>query len=310
MRSYLDELPSYDTVHIELSADDVPEVSFLLEIPQYIHETGKYYGANKRVCAYGNLDNLRVRITSDYISIQGSISKWYLGNNIQPLSLNGTKQAFERLSSILHLPMEKAHVKRLDLAACLVMKYLPSIYYNHLGRAGNTFPQYMDNGIYYNLPNEEQLLFYDKTIESKGHVPDEYKGQHLLRYERRFFKPNILVEQLLDEDYYTLLIREWIKGYDLITKINEITLNLDVIKGTKDFARMGILTLASLFGGILKLEQEIENGRIMGKLTSKQKSDLFKFIEQANDVECGLTKVSSLITELNETMKSIKELLC
>lgn len=48
----------------------------------------------------------------------------------------------------------------------------------------------------------------------------------------------------------------------------------------------------------------------MGKLTSKQKSDLFKFIEQANDVECGLTKVSSLITELNETMKSIKELLC
>lgn len=148
MRSYLDELPSYDTVHIELSADDVPEVSFLLEIPQYIHEAGKYHGANKRVYAYGNLDNLRVRITSDYISIQGSISKWYLGNNIQPLSLNGTKQAFERLSSILHLPMEKAHVKRLDLAACLVMKYLPSIYYNHLGRAGNTFPQYMDNGIY------------------------------------------------------------------------------------------------------------------------------------------------------------------
>ena len=267
MRSYLDELPSYDTVHIELSADDVPEVSFLLEIPQYIHETGKYHGANKRVCAYGNLDNLRVRIKSECIRIEGSISKWYLGNNIQPLSLDDTKRAFEKLSSILHLPIEKAYVKRLDLAACLVMKYLPSIYYNHLGRAGNTFPQYMDNGIYYNLPNEEQLLFYDKTIESKGHVPDEYKGQHLLRYERRFFKPNILVEQLLDEDYYTLLIREWIKGYDLITKINEITLNLDVIKGTKDFARMGILTLASLFGGILKLEQEIENGRIMGKLT-------------------------------------------
>lgn len=234
MRSYLDELPSYDTVHIELSADDVPEVSFLLEIPQYIHETGKYYGANKLVCAYGNLDNLRVRIKSECIRIEGSISKWYLGNNIQPLSLDDTKRAFEKLSSILHLPIEKAYVKRLDLAACLVMKYLPSIYYNHLGRAGNTFPQYMDNGIYYNLPNEEQLLFYDKTIESKGHVPDEYKGQHLLRYERRFFKPNILVGQLLDEDYYTLLIREWIKGYDLITKINEITLNLDVIKGTAE----------------------------------------------------------------------------
>lgn len=31
MRSYLDELPSYDTVHIELSADDVPEVSFYLK---------------------------------------------------------------------------------------------------------------------------------------------------------------------------------------------------------------------------------------------------------------------------------------
>lgn len=310
MKSYLNELPSYDTVDLELSADDVPEVSFLLEIPQYIHETGKYHGANKRVCAYGNLDNLRVRIKSECIRIEGSISKWYLGNNIQPLSLDDTKRAFEKLSSILHLPIEKAYVKRLDLAACLVMKYLPSIYYNHLGRAGNTFPQYMDNGIYYNLPNEEQLLFYDKTIESKGHVPDEYKGQHLLRYERRFFKPNILVGQLLDEDYYTLLIREWIKGYDLITKIKEITLNLDAIKGTKDFARVGILTLASLFGGILKLEQEIENGRIMGKLTSKQKSDLFKFIAQANDVEYGLTKVSPLIAELNETMESIKELLC
>ena len=73
---------------------------------------------------------------------------------------------------------------------------------------------------------------------------------------------------------------------------------------------MGILTLAALFGGILKLEQEIENGRIMGKLTSKQKSDLFKFIAQANDVEYGLTKVSPLIAELNETMESIKELLC
>ena len=42
MKSYLNELPSYDTVDLELSVEDVQGVSFLLETPRYIHEAGKY----------------------------------------------------------------------------------------------------------------------------------------------------------------------------------------------------------------------------------------------------------------------------
>ncbi|MDZ7936354.1 MAG: phage/plasmid replication protein [Emticicia sp.] len=57
--------------------------------------------------------------------MKGSLSKWFLGDNIQTLTRGDMKRATEKLSDTLHLPMSKAKVGRIDLAKNLLMKFKP-----------------------------------------------------------------------------------------------------------------------------------------------------------------------------------------
>lgn len=307
----LNKLPSYDTLILRLYAEDVPDVLLLHEIPQYLHGRGKYCPEEfkNKFSVYGHLKNLKIKITSNYIEIDGSISKWYLGNNIQHLSLSDMKKCVEKLSSELHLPIEKAHVKRFDLSSCLVMKHEADLYLTLLGRHGRVFPRHEPDGIYYDLSENDQLLFYDKTVESKGMVPEEYEGYNLLRYEKRFYNTGIRLENLYDMNYYICFVKDWIEKYNDIVKINNITLDCDLIKGTESLKATGVLTLVALMGGLLKIEQQINDNKKMRKLTSKQAHDILNYLESLNNAKSGIVTINPLISELNETIESISSIL-
>ena len=97
----------YDTVILILKKEDIGDKYKWQAILQNIYQTCEY----KKVeggCGYTG--GLRVSVTDKRIRIEGSLSKYYYGNNIRSLTLEHTKEALKRLRRELNVPMDKADV--------------------------------------------------------------------------------------------------------------------------------------------------------------------------------------------------------
>ena len=80
----------YDTVILILKKEDIGDKYKWQAILQNIYQTCEY----KKVeggCGYTG--GLRVSVTDKRIRIEGSLSKYYYGNNIRSLTLEHTKEA-------------------------------------------------------------------------------------------------------------------------------------------------------------------------------------------------------------------------
>ena len=62
-------------------------------------------------------------------------------------------------------------------------------------------------------------------------------------------------------------------------------------------------------GGLLKIEQQINDNKKMRKLTSKQAHDILNYLESLNNAKSGIVTINPLISELNETIESISSIL-
>src|SRR5690625_693605 len=95
----------YDTLHLYLPQESVPETEFISEVPVYLQggELKQKHGAYWYSC---NLKNLRITIYESRISIRGSLCKYYHGNILQTLTREETGQAITQLSEALQLPMD------------------------------------------------------------------------------------------------------------------------------------------------------------------------------------------------------------
>lgn len=101
----------YDTVILILKKEDIGDKYKWQAILQNIYQTCEY----KKVeggCGYTG--GLRVSVTDKRIRIEGSLSKYYYGNNIRSLTLEHTKEALKRLRRELNVPMDKADVVEVD----------------------------------------------------------------------------------------------------------------------------------------------------------------------------------------------------
>ena len=191
----------------------------------------------------GNYRNMKMNIHKSGISIVGSLTKFYLGNNVQTLSRLQIKEAIEMLSDSFHLDMQRAKVTRLDIGFNLIVgnpvrEYLSFLgLYSNLIRLENISKEELS--VYYRsnakrANRSKELNFYDKVMEAKLAIPD-----NLLRYELRFFKrlpqqlgtPEILGKTLLNDNFYTHLVNLWAENYYNIEKKGTIKLeNMDNIK--------------------------------------------------------------------------------
>src|SRR5271157_4804561 len=120
----------------------------------------------------GQLGSLRVKITGQGISVNGSLPRFFYGNNAMSLKRDTTKQAIEKMSDELHLPMNQAKVSRLDIAENImiekpVIAYLPQF----------VSAPYLNKDSYCNgegvlfKNRQKALAFYDKPKE----ISDKHK---------------------------------------------------------------------------------------------------------------------------------------
>lgn len=305
-----------DTLNMSLGLSEAGNVDLLSEVPcRFDDEPQKHYYPDGTGGKYpvlgGHLGSLNIKVSRLGVTIRdSSFCKWILGNNFKTLTRGDIQQGIEKLSDILHLPMERAKVTRLDVGQNIVTKAPTDVYLRHLGALKWTKRLPQPTGLYYTGVNY-QLAFYDKLREQRRAgdvIPELYKGRNVLRYELRFLHRltnllNVLEVTgglLYDEAFYISLFQQWRGYYRNIQKIGDIELNFEAMTTKRDLYKAGLLALVEQRGGQLEVIAQINEAMKRGDLSKKQAYDLRETVNEACKVRGGLVKTNDTIKELDK----------
>lgn len=302
----------FDTINFRLIAPDPLSTNYLDYVPNYLENQAEHNYENG-VSVTGLLDGLRVSVSRHKVSIKdGSLCKWYLGNNIQIMTRQDTRQAIEKLSDAIHLPMDRAVITRLDIAQNIITKHPVNTYLNHFGMLRYATRLPMPHGLYYQR-GDRQVCFYDKIREQRAKnepIPELYNGKSVLRYEQRYmrrlssyFKTDVTGAMLYDEDFYINAINKWYSMYDEINKINDVIFNFYAMTTISDFKNMGLLALIEQMGGEVEFYNQIREAMQRGELTHKQAYDIRQAIKKAGKIKADLVVKNDAIAELDNKVK-------
>lgn len=300
-----------DTVNLRLTAAESEGVSFIDEIPRYLTDVGTHQYSSGEVLITGKLNGLTVTANRWEMKVKdGSLCKWYLGNNYKAMSRGDVQRAFERLSDELHQPMSLAAVTRLDVGCTLITQFPVAVYINHLGGLAWAQRLRQPDSVYYKK-RDEVLCFYDKNKEQRATgeaVPDLYRDRNVIRYEQRFVHrlasvlrvPKVTAATLYDEGFYIAMLKRWRDTYNAIEKINDIHFNFKVMKGVKSMNRFGLLALVEIAGGEIAMIDQIDEARRRGELTKKEAHDMKQAVKRACRVQEGVSVQSEAVKELTK----------
>ena len=303
----------YDTIELLLKKEDVIDVDLIAEIPCYLENISTIQN-NYGMLVSGWLGGLKISITENYVKVSGgSFCKWYLGSNMLTMGRGDTERAIIKLSDILHLPMTKAVVTRIDVAENILTRHKPIAYLNHLGTLKNSTRLLQQSGLYYKYTNG-LLCFYDKVREQKtrhNEIPELFKDKNVLRYELRLLKkipkqmnvPKVNAGMLYDEKFYMTLLRLWRDSFLDIEKINDVSLNFQAMRTKRDLYKMGVRALIQQVGGLNQINEQINEALNTGQLTNKQAFDLRKEIKEANALQSDVVVKNEMIEELTKKVK-------
>lgn len=302
----------YDSVNFRLLQSEAGGTDFISEIPCYLENVGEHY-YDGEVVITGDLQGLKVSLNRYQLKVKdGSLCKWYLGDNFKTMGRGDTKRAIEKLSDILHLPFDNADITRLDIAQNFIVKHSPEIYLNHLGMLQHYKRCSMaEIGSLYYTKADGRLCFYNKNQEQKSKrevIPELYEGRNVLRYEQRYmgriasqFRVREMKGALLyDEDFYVGVLNCWRDTYMAIQKINDISLNFQAMRTKQQFYRMGVLAMIGQIGGQLQMLGQISEAQKKGELTKKQAHDLRQVVKEVCKEREGVTIKNEAIKELDK----------
>lgn len=307
----------YDKVKIWLSryGDNLPRSleGYLDNTREMIDTTtGEIIGCR------GKIDNLSIALFRGGMSINGSISKYFLGDNIQTLSRRDTKRAIEKLSDRLHLDISEGKPTELEFGANLMLANPIHEYLIRLGEmprlVRNTFAP---SSIYYQYKGKnkpKEFAFYDKIAdaEAKGmDIPTGFAEANLLRYEMRLSHriggqtgfAGITIATLHDRQFYSKMLKTWGDKYFSIRK-HQLSNSycMENIKSVGDAIETLLATLlasdpdrATLFVDELKESKVFADPKYYTRLKKKLQT-----IAEKADCE-----KDSLLRELDDEIKTI-----
>ncbi|WP_417800246.1 phage/plasmid replication domain-containing protein [Tenacibaculum sp.] len=205
-----------------------------------IHEKG--YNAILNVSNF----KITIKVNSENIPYRmyfnGSLSKYYFGNNLSHLNMKTLKKAVDMFSDDIGMNMKKANLTRVDYGYSFKLKHPVHKYLSCL----NSYPRfdtnrYKDSIYFFTKYASKTLIFYDKLKEMKSsdknhfiNLPVEYHNKRIMRYEIRFktnlrrrfnvnkFKVSTLFRKSIINEIHT----RWEKSYK---KINKIEIGIDPI---------------------------------------------------------------------------------
>ncbi len=300
----------FDTIKFRLNTYDTHKALSVLE------DAREHVDDGVITATTGKVRNMKARVNEYGISLNGSLAKFYFGNNLVSLTRKDTQRAIEELSDTLSLPMNDASIHRIDTAHNFFMKYPVPVYTSKFGGAPYFKKDtYSDKqGILYKN-GSRAMTIYDKLKDAQRHketIPELFQKRNVLRYENRHtkrlrqqFKRPITASMLYDEEFYINLINRWKTGYFSIFKINEKGLGL-TMKGTKQLDKsLAFLGIQSIGGGEILFE-EIKNRQLKGEIDKTQAMRLRKRVEELLSNPC-IVKESEEIKELDKKVRQAVE---
>ncbi len=186
----------------------------------------------------GKLEGLRVSVRNSGLFIDGSLAKFYYGDNIHTLTRATTEEAIQKLGDLIHADMTWAEVKKFEFGTNFSMRYEVARYLALLGVLPKMQQGNFAGSVYYEPKGDEKyqrICFYDKRAEAtnkKVTLPAGL-GDNLLRYEIRFNGRlpkqlkwgKVYASTLYDSAFYRRVVEEWQDMYFSIEKKRQIKIN-------------------------------------------------------------------------------------
>jgi hypothetical protein len=235
----------------------------------------------------GNFKNFSVVISDEKLYLNGSLTKFYHGNNVLPLSIDEMKTALKMLKEETGLPVYMAEIMRIDVAVNLLLHFNPRQYFKYLKETPGYNLRRSHSGMLYLKDTGEitrAFSFYDKRSELKKNdhaVYEAIKGNNILRIEDRYMKrartqlmpqfKKLRVGHLLSKTLQIRLLENWIKHYEKIAKDSSprLTFNVENYKQIRDnLATMAIHSI----GGLKKMIEYVDEVSMEKDWNSKKKN--------------------------------------
>jgi hypothetical protein len=304
----------YDTINLWLPMDKAGSFN-LSKTLQSLTGITKHTTDDGQVYVSGYLNNYKVNLSGQGVSLKGSLAKYFLPDNFHTLTRSDSAIAFEMMADELYISIHKAKVNRIDFAQNFLMDFEPQAYYNFLGECQYYNRQPQSKSLYYSN-GLRQKVFYNKIAEGKAKglsLPDVWSGQNVLRYEMRFTsrlpkqfnQAEITASTLTDEKFYIAIFDKWLAEYEAINKLHSIKFNLSDMNSPKDFWKQMNLMAVNMIGQD-KIMQEIENLR---HRKAFEKSEYYSRLKKEIKELCKtpeMTESSDLVAELDKKIKSSK----
>lgn len=294
----------YDTLKFILLEKDLGnKVCFIEEVSCRLTDV-KYYN-NKAV---GRIKNMLVDIRGTTLIVEGSLTKWFLGNNYERfLLLWEIRSAIRSLGSALGVSIEKAKVSRIDIAFNFRVSYVPWLYLTKLLYFDSYHRSNIEKETLYFDRYDCQLVFYDKMSELKSCGVEELedlKDLNLLRYEFRFKKVTKLFGEvrgscLYDSDFCLSLLEKWYRCYmDIDKQVEEVGLKFTGVKGMKE-------SCVALCMSEINMFEAVEEAFVKKEINSAVKFAVLQELRRIGSIYCDCdNEKASLIDELTKKIKN------
>jgi len=304
-----------------------------INLSQYKYEDVKHLlnegriNKSKKTVAF-NLLNFRFTLKFDEketpvrLSFNGSLSKYYYGNNLAQLNWDDIEKAINELSDNLNINLNEAILTRLDIAVNLTLEKSVNNYIHNLYSTKKKGILIYNDSITF-ISTTKDITFYDKLKELKKNdkntyhnLPIELKNKNILRYELRLKKNlkshfntnNFTIEHLFQLENQHKIVDLWVNHYLKINTFININAPISLLKkrnGLKDYlSYIGLKTI-----GIEKVINNIQtvdfNVKDIYSKRSKMKKNLNKFIKET---KCNLLEDKKII-ELNNKIELLSKLL-
>lgn len=313
----------YDTVHIWKPFDEGDQERFTSTGVKLLRNSCLTKWGDGTSAVSGILgNNMRIRVNDSGISIKGSLSKYWFGDNNRILNPINTANAITNLSDELGIQINNGKVTRLDIAANVVTNHLPESYYPylvdspHFSRTKRKGSLYFGNGL-------RQKVFYNKIAEcrsKKTKIPDEWSGCHVMRYEVRYtarigkrfkiddFTVNSLITPLIGQ----VLIDAWFKEYHSINRVTMVPVDWSRVNTPNDIIRQLAIIGLNKVGLSSAIDLVKSLPKTGGFKRAESRSRLRKLLielslenGQSNNIEAPVTELDEKILLAAQSLKTL-----
>lgn len=265
---------------------------------------------DKQIGFEGMIANFFVRVTNDYIRLNGSLCKFLKGNNVDTLTTNEIKQALTKLSKLLGVQVGRGYLRRVDVGRNFELKN-DAIDYFTLLKETPKYYRNIDSSTLKYFRGNYTLAFYDKGKEIEDKLmkvrrrnPDINKS-NILRYElrlegnvaRRLQYSNAKVALLLSPTFLNKLNEKWFRHYKKIVKEKSFVFS-DEVTSVKDLRTQIEVAGIAYFGGEDMIKQYLVTLSKKNNWSYKKVHDANKMIEKIVNTPMQIGE-NDLIDELD-----------